>query len=256
MAGGSRSPGGVVLPGRLSDGPHHAGTDGERRRHRPRLPDHRRTVDADRRDGIDLNGALRSRLETAWAQSAFDDFLQDEATQIIRERLAADGYLQPVVNATIAEDGATKTLSIMVERGSQTSRTTVRVDGEDEALAGAILARLEEQGLVAQAVSIPAPLSAAAAEYLRSQGYLRARVTAGAPLFDGETAIVPLTVDAGPAFSIASIAVSRGGASCRGGAPRGRCAARTARRTTPSRLTPPGIVSSRGIDVKRSRRRR
>ena len=34
-------------------------------------------------------------------------------------------------------------------------------------------------------------------------------MTAGAPLFDGETAIVPVTVDAGPAFSIASISVSR-----------------------------------------------
>ncbi len=158
--------------------------------------------------GIDLDGALRTRLATAWAQSAFDDFLQDEATQIIRERLAADGYLQPVVNATIAEDGATRTLSIMVERGSQTSRTTVRVDGEDEALAGAIIARLEEQGLVARAVSDPGAVERGAAEYLRSQGYLRARVTAGAPLFDGDTAIVPLTVDSGPAFSIASITFS------------------------------------------------
>ena len=46
----------------------------------------------------------------------------------------------------------------------------------------------------------------AAADYLRSQGYLRARVTVGAPLFEEAAAIVPLSVDAGPAFSIASIA--------------------------------------------------
>ena len=82
----------------------------------------------------------------------------------------------------------------------------VRVDGEDEALADAIVARLEEQGLVEQAASNPGAVERAAADYLRSQGYLRARVTAGAPLFEEATAIVPLSVDAGPAFSIASIA--------------------------------------------------
>jgi outer membrane protein assembly factor BamA len=158
--------------------------------------------------GINLDGALRARLATAWAQSAFDDFLRDEATQIIRERLAADGYFQPVVNATITEEGTTKTLSIAVERSSQTSRTIVRIDGEDEALADAILARLEEQGLAARAVSDPGGVERGAEEYLRSQGYLRARATAGAPLFDGETATLPLDVDSGPAFSIASIAFS------------------------------------------------
>ena len=67
-------------------------------------------------------------------------------------------------------------------------------------------ARLEEQGLVEQAASDPGVVERAAAEYLRSQGYLRARVTAGAPLFEADAAIVPLSVDAGPAFSIAGIA--------------------------------------------------
>ena len=155
--------------------------------------------------GIDLDAALRARLETAWAQSAFDDFLLDEAGQIIRGALAADGYLQPVVKAAIVEDGATKTLSITVERGSRTSRTTVRVEGADEALAAAIMARLGEQGLIDRAASDPGALERAAADFLRSQGHLRALVTAGAPLFEDASAIVPLTVEAGPGFSIATI---------------------------------------------------
>jgi outer membrane protein assembly factor BamA/autotransporter translocation and assembly factor TamB len=155
--------------------------------------------------GTELDGGLRARLETAWAQSAFDDFLQEEAAQIVRERLAADGYLQSSVKVDIVEDATARTLSIMVERGSQTSQTTVRVEGEDDALAGAILARLEEQGLVEQAVSNPGAVERAAVDYLRSQGHLRARATAGAPGFEGGTAIVPLNVDAGPTLSIAAI---------------------------------------------------
>jgi outer membrane protein assembly factor BamA/autotransporter translocation and assembly factor TamB len=157
-------------------------------------------------EGIDLNAGLRMRLETAWVQSAFDDFLRDEAIQIVRETLAADGYLQAVVKAAIVEDGTTKTLSITVERGGQTSQTMVRVEGEDNALADAIVARLEEQRLINQAASNPAAVERAAADYLRTQGYLRARVTAGAPLFEGPAAIVPLTVDAGPQFAIATMA--------------------------------------------------
>ena len=156
--------------------------------------------------GIDLDARLRTQLENAWAQSAFDDFLQDEAEEIIRTALAGQGYLQPVVKAAIIDEGTTRTLSITVERGSQTSKTTIRVDGTDDALAAAIVGRLEEQELVDQAASNPDLVQRAAADYLRSQGYLRARVTVGMPLFEEGAAIVPLTVDAGPAFSIASVA--------------------------------------------------
>jgi outer membrane protein assembly factor BamA len=156
-------------------------------------------------EGIDLDAGLRRQLETEWAQSAFDDFLQDEATQMLRERLAADGYLQPVIKVAVLDEGNSKTLSIVVERGSRTSATMVRIDGEDEALAAAILARLEEQQLIDQAASNPGAVERAAADYVRTQGYLRARVTAGAPLFEGSTAIVPLTVDAGPAFAVATV---------------------------------------------------
>jgi outer membrane protein assembly factor BamA len=155
--------------------------------------------------GIELDGSLRDRLETAWAQSAFDDFLRDEAAQIVRELLAVDGYLQPVVNTTITEDGTTKTLSIAVERGIQTSRTSVRVEGADATLTDAIEARLETEGLMDQAVSNPGAIERAVADYLRSQGYLGARVTAGAPVFEGANARVPLTVAAGPAFSVGRV---------------------------------------------------
>ena len=156
--------------------------------------------------GIDLDARLRTQLENAWAQSAFDDFLQDEAEEIIRTALADQGYLQPSVKAAIIDEGTTRTLSLAVERGSQTSKTTVRVDGTDDALAAAIVARLQEQGLVDQAASNPDVVERGAADYLRSQGYLRARVTVGMPLFEEGAAIVPLTVEAGPAFSIASLA--------------------------------------------------
>ena len=160
--------------------------------------------------GIELTDALRGRLEVAWTQSAFDDFLQDEAAQIVREALAGDRYLQPAIEVRVSDESAAKILSITVDRGPQTDRTTVQVEGADEVMSAAIVDGLAERGLIEQAVSNPAAIEQDAADYLRRQGYLQGRVTAGAPLFEGSTAILPLNVAAGPSFSIATISFEGG----------------------------------------------
>jgi outer membrane protein assembly factor BamA len=166
--------------------------------------------------GVDLDAALRAQLETAWAQSVFDDFLLDEAAQILRSRLARDGYFQPSVDARIAESAGIKTLSVAVERGSRSTTTTVRVEvvtgsdpremqGGQSPLAEAIVAHLEERGLMASAVSDPGAVEGEVTVWLRMRGHLGARVTAGAPLFEDATATLPLTVEAGPAYVITTV---------------------------------------------------
>ena len=156
--------------------------------------------------GLELDAALRRRLAAAWAQSAFDDFLRDEAAQIVRESLAARGYLQPMVMVALSGDEATRTLAITVDQGNRTTMTRVRVQGTDEAVAAAILATLEAQRLVERAASDPGAIERAATDYLRTQGYLRASATAGAPFYEEVIATVPLSVETGPAFTIAGIA--------------------------------------------------
>ena len=156
--------------------------------------------------GIELSAGLRSRLETAWAQSVFDDFLVDEAAQIVRDELARNRYLQPAVAVRVVEEGGARILSVDVDRGGVVRRTAVRVDGAEELLAGDITARLAERGLIGDAVLNPAAVEDEVAGYLRATGHLRARITAGAPLFEGDIAVLPVYVDAGPAFSIARVA--------------------------------------------------
>ena len=172
--------------------------------------------------GLDAGNALRPRLERAWADAVFDEFLVDEATLIITETLAREGYLQPMVMARVEGDAAAKTLSIAVDRGARTLRTTIRVNGATvvntatsrAGVAGGgpgtssddIDAFLETRGLVGRAVTEPGAVEREVAAYLRGRGHLRAKVTAGAPLFEEGGAIVPLTVDAGPVFTIASVA--------------------------------------------------
>ena len=153
-----------------------------------------------------MSPALRSRLETAWTQSVFDDFLVDEAAQIVRDELARARYLRPAVAVRMVEEGGARILSVEVDRGAIAVRTVVRFEGADAALARGIAARLAERGLVDEAALSPAAVEREVAGYLREAGHLRARVTASAPLFEGEVAVVPVNVDAGSTFSIARVA--------------------------------------------------
>ena len=155
--------------------------------------------------GIEPTSTLRERLETAWVQSVFDDFLLDEAAGVIRTELAADGYLQPSIKAAIRDAPGTKVLAIDVDPGARTTRTVVRIDGVDEGLGEEIEVQLASSGAADAAVLDPGRLEAVTTALLRSRGYLRANVTVGAPLFDDGAATVPLNVNAGVVFVVSGV---------------------------------------------------
>jgi outer membrane protein assembly factor BamA/autotransporter translocation and assembly factor TamB len=155
--------------------------------------------------GLEPDAALRAQLEAAWSQSVFDDFLLEEATQIVRGDLARGGHLQPSIDARMAEAGGMKTLTIAVDPGTRSTMTTVRIDGAPQELAGAIVAHLQARALVDRAVSDPGAVEREIATYLRTRGHLGARVTAGVPAFEGAAATLPVAVEAGPAYAVAGV---------------------------------------------------
>ncbi len=160
--------------------------------------------------GVDASPALRSRLENAWAQSVFDEFLIDEAQQIVRGELARDGYFQAKVVATVTQEAAVKTLTVAVDPGQRSSRVEVRVTASDE-----MVARRVEQDLIARklidiGVENPTGIGREATNYLRSLGYLRAQVKVSPPVFDESSAVVPIAVDEGSVFRLASVAFEGG----------------------------------------------
>ena len=156
--------------------------------------------------GIDLDTGLRSELETVWSDAVFDDFLTAEAADIVRARLAQDGYLRPVVEARTRDEGNVKTLEITVEPGPRSGTTIVRIEGAPDMLAAELQTHLMQQGLIEGVVLNPGAVEREGVAYLRGRGYLRAQVSAGLPLFEGDTAVVPVRVDAGPVFTVAAIA--------------------------------------------------
>jgi outer membrane protein assembly factor BamA len=110
----------------------------------------------------------------------------------------------------VASGLSRKILAINVEPGTPTTEASVRVEGAAPPLADDIDTFLATSALDDRAVTDPGALERELTAYLRSAGYLRARVTAGAPVFEGAMATVPVTVDAGPLFTIDSVAFEGG----------------------------------------------
>jgi outer membrane protein assembly complex protein YaeT len=155
--------------------------------------------------GIEATSALRERLETAWAEAVFDEFLIDESTDVIRAEVGRSGYLQPSVQVAIRDTPGMKTLVVTVDPGARTTRTVIRIDGTGEALGEEIQSVLAASGVIDDAVSDPGGVEDAATAFLRNRGYLRASARAGAPLFDEGVATVPLNVDAGGVFVVSEV---------------------------------------------------
>jgi outer membrane protein assembly factor BamA len=149
--------------------------------------------------GYPLSGQDRDRLAEAWTQSVSGDFLKEEAEAIVRAALAADGYLEPTLVIAL-DSGAAKTLRIEVTPGTRASSRRVTIAaGGDDALARDLEQWLRDRGLDA-AWREPGELQDALADELRARGYVGARVTAGTPRMEGDDAVLPIVVDAGPVF--------------------------------------------------------
>jgi outer membrane protein assembly factor BamA len=155
--------------------------------------------------GAELSRGVLARLERAWAESVFDDFLIDEAVQIAKEALVADGYLRAMVTARLLTESETRRLEIAIARGDRVGSITVRLEGPDPQLNAEVEQWLDQQRLTARAATDPGLVQREVTAHLRARGYLGARVTTGAPLFEGATAIVPITIEAGPAYVLGQV---------------------------------------------------
>jgi translocation and assembly module TamA len=96
---------------------------------------------------------------------------------------------------------------VSVDPGARTPDASVRLAGVDGPLAADIETFLAARGLDERAATDPGAVERELTAHLRGAGYLRARVTAGAPLVEGDSAVVPVTVEPGPIFTIASVSI-------------------------------------------------
>jgi len=156
--------------------------------------------------GYGLDASTRARIETAWAQSVFDDFLVEEVEGIVRDALAREAYLHPTVVATLRSDAdGAKTLTIVIETGQRTRDRRVRLEVDDPALRRDIDEWAERRAWFDIAWNDPRPAERELTMYLRARGFLQARVTVGAPVQEGSSATLPVGITPGPVYTVARV---------------------------------------------------
>jgi len=157
--------------------------------------------------GVDVDSTVLQQLREAWAMSILDELLIEDATRIMRIILAQRGYVRPAVSARVTSEGNTRTLHIDVQPGERGSETRVRIMMSNEALAMELDRQVAARGLAALILRDPGAVTRELTEYLRSRGYLRATVKPAPPVLEGIAAVLPITVDPGPQFVIATVHV-------------------------------------------------
>jgi outer membrane protein assembly factor BamA/autotransporter translocation and assembly factor TamB len=161
-------------------------------------------------DGYQPKREVLERLETAWTQSVYDGFLQEEAEAIVRAALAEDGYLHPAVSSAIAT-GEAKTLSLTILPGDRATDRRLDVDAGDEALSLELGLWLRTRGLDAMAWSDPDAIEAALIDELRARGYLNARVVVAPPPEGVVAAATTVAVTPGARFFVRDVRFVGGG---------------------------------------------
>jgi outer membrane protein assembly factor BamA len=157
--------------------------------------------------GVDVDNAVLQQVRQAWATSILDELLIEDAMRILRSDLAQRGYVRPVVAARINSEGNTRTLHIDVQPGERGSETRVRIVMSNTALAMELDGEVAARGLAMLILRDPGAVTRQLTEYLRSRGYLRATVKPAPPIVEENAAVLPVAVDPGPQFVIATVAV-------------------------------------------------
>ena len=157
--------------------------------------------------GVDVDEGVSEQLREAWAASILDELLIEDATRIMRSDLAQRGFVRPIVSARITSEGNTRTLHIDVQPGERSSETRVRIVMSNEALAMELDRQVAARGLATLILRDPGAVTRELTEYLRSRGYLRATVKPAPPVLQDATAVLPVAVDPGPQFVIATVDV-------------------------------------------------
>src|SRR4029453_7339600 len=100
--------------------------------------------------GYELPRAAMARLDLAWTQAMFDDFLRDEAQSIVRDALVKAVYLRASVDVQLPAAPA-KTLAIAVTPGPRSSERILRLDGLDDRMRTELDTGIVPQGLAGPA---------------------------------------------------------------------------------------------------------
>jgi outer membrane protein assembly factor BamA len=156
-------------------------------------------------DGYELSSSTRKNIEDSWGGVVVDDFLTEEASQIVRAQLAEDGFLLPTVKASVERRDGEKQLRITVDPGQHAADRRIEFMGNEQLPSKSLLKVLADEGLDTTIWLDPEPAREALVRFYRDRGYLDAAVRVEPVAVTAREAVRTVRVDEGVLFHVRSL---------------------------------------------------
>ena len=160
-------------------------------------------------DGYQAPGALIERMKDAWAWAVFDGFLIDDLESMAGAYLMEDGYLQADVDSQVVSkpNNPVKEIAVRIAPGPRYTDRQISFSGQTRFSAEVLEQTVQARNLEVTMWQRPADLAAALEEFYRLQGYLEAKVAVDMPIYSDQSATLPVHIEEGRPYTIASLAV-------------------------------------------------
>ena len=156
--------------------------------------------------GAALSANLLKRLDEVWADSVFDRFLLEEIQREVAVDLVRHNLIGAAVEATVAETTPSrKTVRVQVRGGEQVARRELRWLGTSAASPDALDEVLRVNGLTDYVWMDPPVAIEPVREHYVGEGYRSPAIAPELPRFEGDAAVLLVTVDEGSPTRIAAI---------------------------------------------------
>ncbi len=157
-------------------------------------------------EGFEVPGRLRRSLEEAWKSAVFDRFLVDELRWLVQVDLVKRNRIGAIVDAKLETpaDGR-KVVRIAVSEGRQASAKRVRYQGQQTLGSADFATQVTAMGLDEYVWMEPLAIVRPLSDLYYAIGYRHANIDAAAVEFEGDVAVLPVTITEGPPTTLAGV---------------------------------------------------
>ncbi|MGQ0735461.1 MAG: BamA/OMP85 family outer membrane protein, partial [Acidobacteriota bacterium] len=156
-------------------------------------------------EGHPVERALEEEIRDAWTRTIFERFLLEDIRTRVLRHLMEQRYLDSRVDTEVSSTAAGKQIRVTVTAGTLVKARTIAFTGNARIEADRLETVVADAGLSVDGWLDPQRLVDPLVRYYRSQGYLSAAVTAGAPAVKGESGVLPVAIVEGPRFIIGTV---------------------------------------------------
>lgn len=159
-------------------------------------------------EGHSLEDDLEEDIREAWRRTIFDRFLLEDIRARVERHLLEENVIGSRVEATVAvSTPERKQIRVVIHSGTTVRAREVRYDGNERYGANWLDEVLNAAGLTLDGWLEPARAAEALEDFYRGEGFLSVSIEARPPAVVGSTGVLPVSVDEGPQFRIASVAL-------------------------------------------------